>query len=254
VRQVSATLYGMAPSHPSHSARLMLERKGIDYKYVELVPGMHAAALWPLGFRGGTVPALKLDGKRVQGSRAIARALDEAQPEPGLFPTDPELRARVEEAEGWGDDILQLLPRRLTRHIALTRSDLRVHMAGEAGVPAPGLVGPANAPIAWYFARKVDATDPDRVREVVVTMPAILDQVDSLLADGTIGRDDPNAADFQIAPSVRALMTFEDLAPVFEGRRAAEFAARLLPDYPSTIPAGFVPAEWLRELETTPTD
>lgn len=67
----------------------MLEHKGIEHKAVNLVPGAHAAALRLIGFRGGTVPALKLDGRRVQGTRAIARALDEAQPEPSLFPADP---------------------------------------------------------------------------------------------------------------------------------------------------------------------
>jgi glutathione S-transferase len=226
----------------------MLERKGIDFKFVELIPGMHAAAVRPLGFRGGTVPALKLDGRRVQGTRQISRVLDEVHPEPRLFPADPELRGKVEEAERWGDEVLQNQPRRLTRHIAHTRSDLRVHMAGEAGVPAPGIVGPANAPIAWYFARKVDAVDPDHVRENLARLPAALDHVETLIDDGTLGGPELNAADCQIAPSVRVLMTFEDLAPVLEGRRAAEYAAGVMPTYPTMVPAGFVPPEWLKQI------
>jgi hypothetical protein len=43
-------------------------------------------------------------------------------------------------------------------------------------------------------------------------------------------------------------MTFEDLAPTMEGRRAARFATELMPDYPTGIPAGFVPWEWLELL------
>jgi glutathione S-transferase len=50
-------------------------------------------------FPGITVPALKLDGERVQGSLEIGRELDRIRPEPPLYPADPEKRAKVEEAE-----------------------------------------------------------------------------------------------------------------------------------------------------------
>ena len=53
------------------------------------------------------MPALKIDGRKVQGSREIARALERLQPEPPLFPADPEQRAAVEEAERFGDEELQ---------------------------------------------------------------------------------------------------------------------------------------------------
>ena len=243
--RVSVTLYAISPSHPSHAARLMLERKGIEHKVVNLVPGTHAAAVRALGFRRGTVPALKLEGSRVQGSRQIARALDEAQAEPGLFPADPEARLAVEEAERWGDEVFQDTPRFLTRWLAMNRPEMRVHMATEAGVPAPRLLGPANAPVARYFARKIGADDRERVAGLVAGLPAQLDHVDRLIADGVIGGTEPNAADFQIAPTLRVLMSYEDLAPAFEGRAAAALADRLLPEYPTMVPAGFVPPEWL---------
>ena len=63
--RVSVTLYAIPPSHPSHAARLMLEHKGVQHKVVNFVPGMHAAGVRALGFRSGTVPALKVDGRRV---------------------------------------------------------------------------------------------------------------------------------------------------------------------------------------------
>src|SRR5687768_17663878 len=107
----------------------MLEHKGIKHKVVNLVPGTHAAVLRSLGFRRGTVPALKLDGRRVQGTRAIARALDEAQPDPALFPTDPQQRIRVEEAERWGDEVLQPVPRRLGNWVFAHRPAMRVKLA-----------------------------------------------------------------------------------------------------------------------------
>jgi len=226
----------------------MLEHKGIEHKVVNLVPGTHAAVLRPLGFRNGTVPALKLDGRRVQGSRAISRALDEAQPEPTLFPADAQARIRVDQAERWGDDILQPVPRRLVGWITINRPELRIKLAREAGVPAPRLLGRANWPLAWYFARKVGAIDTERVRRMVGMLPALLDHVEELLDEGTIGGKQRNAADFQVGTSVRLLMTFGDLAPALEGRRAARFAAKLMPDYPTGVPAGLVPQEWLESL------
>jgi hypothetical protein len=76
-------------------------------------------------------------------------------------------------------------------------------------------------------------------------LPALLDHVEELLDEGTIGGEQRNAADFQIGTSVRLLMTFEDLAPAMSGRKAARFATELMPNYPTGIPAGFVPQEWL---------
>lgn len=245
---MGATLYSIDPSHPGHAARLMLEHKGIEHRVVRLPPGMHATALRPLGFRRGIVPALRIDGRRVQGSRAISRHLDEVRPEPRLFPADPQARIAVEEAERWGDDILQPLPRRLTRWLALNSSAMRVHMAREAGLPAARLVGTANLPVAWHFARKADATDAERVRRAVTLLPAMLDHVEGLISAGTIGGEEPNAADFQIAPSLRVLISYEDLAPLIERRGAGRFALGLMPDYPTSVPAGFVPAEWLAPL------
>ncbi len=245
---MSATLYAVHSSHSAHAARLMLEHKAIEHKVVNLVPGTHAALLRPLGFRRGTVPALRLDGRRVQGSRAIARALERTQPEPPLFPADPQERMRVEEAERWGDEVLQLAPRRLGGWINVRRPELRTKLAREAGVPAPDLVGLVGWPVAWYFAHKVGANDTEGVRGTVAMLPALLDHVDRLLDEGTIGGEQRNAADFQIGTSVRLLMTFADLAPAMEGREAARFAAELMPDYPTGVPPGFVPQEWLEPL------
>src|SRR3954467_3311015 len=99
-------LYGTPPSPPSHSARLMLERKGLDYKPIWLLPGMWPALLRTRGFRGGTVPAMKIDGRRGQGSVLISPPLGELRAEPRLFPADPDQRLKVEEAERWGDQVL----------------------------------------------------------------------------------------------------------------------------------------------------
>src|SRR3954449_8067192 len=91
----------------------MLERKGIEYKRIDLLPVISKGALRAIGFPGQTVPALKIEGAKVQGSRQIARELERLRPEPPLFPTDPQRRAAVEEAERFGDEELQHTIRQL---------------------------------------------------------------------------------------------------------------------------------------------
>jgi glutathione S-transferase len=248
VTRVSATLYAVHTSHPSHAARLMLEHKGIEHEVVNLVPGTHPAAVRARGFQSGTVPALRLAGRRIQGTRAISRALDEAQPEPPLFPVDPQQRIRVEQAELWGDDILQPVPRRIGGWVFANRPEMRTRLAREAGLPVPRLLGLAGRPVTWCNARKVGANDTEQVRATVEMLLPLLDHVDDLLNEGTIGGEQRNAADFQIGTSVRLLVTFADLAPALEGREATRFATALMPHYPTGVPAGLLPQEWLEPL------
>src|SRR5215216_4068480 len=94
---MKARLYAIPASHPSYAAQVMLERKGIPYSRVDLPQWFHRGLLRALRFPGTTVPAVVLDGRRVQTTKAIARALDDVRPEPRLVPADAELRARVEE-------------------------------------------------------------------------------------------------------------------------------------------------------------
>jgi glutathione S-transferase len=244
---VRAKLYALSVSHPAHAALRMVELKGVEHEIVYLLPGFHPLLVRLAGFRGGTVPAMKLNGRRVQGSRAISRFLDEIQPEPPLFPIDPAEREAVEEAERWGEEELQAIARRIFRWALSNRQDLRRWLAEEVvGIPAPGLVARVNAPVARRFARASHATDA-AVRSDIANLPTTLDRVAGLIAAGTIGGDQPNAADFQIASSVRLLMAFEDLRPAVEGREAGQLAMRLFPNYPGPIPPA-LPTEWLAPL------
>jgi glutathione S-transferase len=243
---VGITLYGTPPSPPSHAARLMLERKGIEHKTVWLLPGLWPFLLRTRGFRGGTVPAMKIGGRRLQGSREISRALEEVKADPPLFPADPQRRLEVEEAERWGDEVLQNVPRRIIRWISVHRPEARVMIAQEVGIPLPRFAAWINAPAARHLANKVDADDT--VGEAIAQVPEVLDHVDELIAKGVIGGPEPNAADFQIATSVRAILTIQDLKPAFQARPAAELALRFLPEFGNDFPGGMLPTDWLAAL------
>ena len=224
----------------------MLELKGIEIEDASVLPGMQRVQLRLVGFRRGTVPALKLDGRRVQGSRQIARFLEEVQPEPSLFPSDPDLRREADEAERWGDEVLQDVPRRIFRWALVRHVDLRAWLAAASGLPAPALTARLSGLNARYYARLASA-DEEAVRSDVEQLPATLDHADKLLADGVLSTDPPNAAALQVLCSVRALDVFTDLHDAVSKHPSAAEAARLFPDQPGPIPP-FLPREWLAEL------
>jgi glutathione S-transferase len=243
-----AKLYVIPGSHPSWSAKLMLERKGIPYKRVDLMPVISKGLLRMMRFPSNTVPALKLDGDRVQGSREIARELERIKPDPPLFPADPDQRVKVEAAETWGDSF-QHNPRQLSWWaFKRDRSPLASYSEGaRLGIPV-GLAVKTGGPLVAAAAKLNEATD-ENVRADLAALPGHLDRIDAWIADGVMGGEELNAADFQIAPSVRLAMTFDDLRPAIEKRPAGELATRVIPHFPGRTPPVF-PPEWLEGLRT----
>jgi glutathione S-transferase len=243
------TLYWMDISHPSQAARKMLELKGIEFKYVNVLPMNQRLHLRMAGFRGGTVPAIKLDaGRRVQGSREISRVLDQLVPDPPLFPVDPEQRAKVEEAERWGDQELQPIPRRVARFGAASSIELRQWALKEQNIPGAEVIARIAGPMIHYYGRTVEAdgrrANETGVRADLASIPKMLDQVDALLADGTLALDPPNAATLQVLSSVRILLAFEDLRDFVAEYRCAEPTLKLFDRYPASVPP-FLAPEWL---------
>jgi glutathione S-transferase len=237
-------LYVVPGSNSSMSARLALEHKGLHYERVDLIPTVHMVFLRLAGFRARTVPALRIDGRRVQGSLAVARALEQLRPAPPLFPADPERRRRVEEAERWGEAVLQPMPRRLAWWaIKRERKALRSFAEGaELQVPI-GLAIRAAGPIIRFEIHTHGATD-ETVQADLQALPETLSRIDACIEGGVIGGATPNAADFQIAPSVRLLMCSDQLRPRVAERPCGRLAARLVPDFPGRIGPVFPPA-WL---------
>jgi glutathione S-transferase len=244
---VKVRLFVIPASHPSIAAQLMLEHKGIVYKRTDLLPVISKGALRGLGFPRNTVPAIKIDGRRVQGSREIAREIDRLQPEPPLFPADTTKLAAVEEAERWGDKVLQPPMRQiLWWAIKRDKAPLRSYSEGaKLGVPI-SLAMKTAAPIVALSARFNEADD-EHVRRGLTELPAMLQKVDDWIAAGVLNGEQLNAADFQIAPSLGLAMTMDDLRPAIEARPAGELAKRVVPNYPGKTPPVLPPA-WLQQL------
>ena len=241
---MATTLYSLRVSHPALAVRAMLEHKAIEHRVVELFPGFQPLVR-AIGFSGYTVPALALGRRRIQGSRQISRALDVVRPEPALFPRDPEARRRVEEAERWGEEVLQEVARRIFRWTLANEYEARRWLAGVSGMPGGAAIArPAFQ--ARAFARHAGATD-DAVRAHIAALPEHLAEVERLRADGVIGGAAPNAADFQIATSLRSLEGIGDLAPHIASHPAIVWAGTVVPALPGPVPPA-IPQDWLAPL------
>jgi glutathione S-transferase len=236
-----ARLYVVPASHPSAAVAKALEIKGIPFETIHLVPVFHKAHQKAVFGGAATVPGLKLeDGRKLLGSRHIIRELDKVQPEPRLVSDD----RRVIEAEEWGDEVLQNVARRLAWQILSRKPKAQLSYAEGVKLrpPVPRAVAGLSGGMVGWAERKINKASDDAVRADVANLPAHLDRVDRWLADGVLGGEQLNAADLQIASSLRLMLTMGDLAPSFEGRPCADYARRVFPVYPGHAPAGGLPS------------
>jgi glutathione S-transferase len=245
-------LYVIPGSHACRAAMLMLEHKGVPYRRVDIITGAHPVVARLRGFDAGdqtreaggrrplalrisdrlaTVPGLAAGDERISTNRRIARFLDERHPSPPLFPADPEARSAVEDAERWANETLQMAARRIVATAAV-RDPAGISRAGADGRMGYLLyrreltrrvVIPRMLRGAFVAGRSAEP-------ELLAELPALLDHVDTLIADGVVGGEQLNAADFMIAPSLALILYRPDVRPLFEGRPALDLVDRLLPE------------------------
>jgi glutathione S-transferase len=239
-------LYASPASHPCAAVERALRLKGIPYKRVELLP-LSQIVIGPLRYGGTTVPGLRVDGERLAGSRTIMRRLDALVPDPPLLPplSDAVERARVLDAERWGDEVLQSVPRRIIDACFLRAPQTMESYATGARLPVPvPAMRPAMGLTARLMARRNHALD-EIVQADLAALPAQLDHIDAWIADCVLGAGEtPNAADLQIGSSIRLLKTIGDVRGLIEGR-PADGLTRWWEPQAGEVPAGTLPAEWL---------
>ena len=105
-------------------------------------------------------------------------------------------------------------------------------------------VAAAVSPPVIRLAARLNRADDEHARRDLRRAAGALDRVDGLLAQGVIGGEEPNVADYQIATSVRLLMTLDDLRGWIERRPAGAHALAVVPRFPGRIGPVF-PHDWL---------
>jgi glutathione S-transferase len=233
-------LYVVPASHPCAAVESALRMKGLEYKVTELPPGLHAVHQ-RLRFGKRTVPSLKTgDGQKISGSGAIMRWLEQTRPEPRLWPADAAARARVEEAERWGDEVLQPIGRRVIWWSLRKRPDAMPSFLANSKLPVPAWAARASGPVTAVVEWRLNTVSEDAVRADVEAFPAHLERVAGWIDDGVVGGETPNAADLQIGSSLALIRTIGDLRPLVDGSPAGTLAKRWFAGYPGSIPPGTI--------------
>jgi glutathione S-transferase len=236
-------LYVLPGSHPCAAVEQALRIKSVPFDTVSLLPMMQLL-IGPLRYGGATVPGMRIDGERLVGSRAIMRRLDELHPQPPLLPApgDPAY-AQVLEAERWGDEVIQSVPRRLIDAAFLRRPEAMESYAAETKLPLPrAVLRPALPLTARVMALKNKATDAS-AKEDLAALPKQLERIDGWIEQGLLGNERPNAADLQLGSTIRLLMSIGDVRPLVQSHPSARLA-EYFPPMVGEIPAGALPAEW----------
>jgi glutathione S-transferase len=239
-----AKLYALPGSHPCAAVVAALELKRIEFVRIELLP-LTQLIVGPLLYGGTTVPGMRFGSERIVGSRAIMRRLDQLVPEPPLLPpAGSSAYARVLDAERWGDELFQSVPRRVLDLAFVRRPQAMLSYAADAKLALPiGLMRPAVPLVARLMARQNGASER-AVRADLAALGAQLERIDGWIADGLLGGEQPNAADLQIGSTILLLRTIADLRPKLDAHPAATLA-RYFPAAVGEVPAGTLPAGWI---------
>ena len=232
-----AKLYVILGSHACRTGMLMLEHKGIPYETKMLPTGGQRTLARSRGGAGNRAGARDRRRESYQTNPAIARKLDEIQPEPPLFPSDPELRARVEQAESWSDDPFQMCCRRIGLAGSLDGPDGMVNSGRDGRL---GMLLYKHDRSRYIGTRMVGRfifnVNPETAAQLLADLPSQLDQIDAWIEAGVLNGEQLNAADYAIAANLALLTYRKDLVDEIERRPLGRLVDRILPA-PAKSPA-----------------
>lgn len=104
-------LYQFEMSHYSEKVRFLLDYKGLEYKKIEVTPGVGQLDVYKLSGQR-QVPVLKDGDTVIADSTEIAFYLDRKYPEKPLIPEDPIQKAHCLIMEEWADESIGLKGRK----------------------------------------------------------------------------------------------------------------------------------------------
>ncbi len=192
-------LYQFELSQYSEKVRLILDYKGLDYRKIEVTPGIGQVDLFRLtGQR--QVPVLKDGTKYISDSTEIAKYLDLHYPEHPLMPTDSKQRGLCLMMEEWADESIGIKGRKaLFSAISQDQNFRKSLLPSTTPDVLKTLVEGVPSDVLKFLGFSVGYS-PDTINSAIADLKQDLEALCLLLADSPyLVGDQPCLADFAVA-------------------------------------------------------
>lgn len=192
-------LYQFELSHHCEKVRFILDYKGLEYRQIEVTPGIGQLDLYQMSGQR-QVPVLKDGNQIVVDSTAIARYLEQRYPNPAIIPTDAKQRGLCLLIEEWADESIALKSRKVAFGALSDSPDFR-----KAVLPndTPDFVGSLVEAIPSDFLKILGlgvGASPSNVKAAKESIEQDLEALSLLLQDSPyLVADHPTLADFAVA-------------------------------------------------------
>jgi glutathione S-transferase len=202
-------LYQFELSHYSEKVRLLLDYKGLDYRKIEVTPGIGQVELFRLtGQR--QVPVLKDGNQYIVDSTNIAKYLDSRYPDRPLIPQDSKQRGLCLMMEEWADESIGIKGRKaLFFAISQDQNFRKAFLPASVPDVLKTFVEGVPNDVLKLLGLGVGYS-PEVVQKAIADLKQDLEALTLLLADSPyLLGDEPTLADFAVA-GLSILLKFPD--------------------------------------------
>ena len=198
---MAVVLWHIELSNFNEKVRWALDYKGIPHERRVPMPGLHGVRALAVT-RGAQrrLPVIELDGRRIGDSTAIIAALEDYQPSPHLYPSDPEQRRRALELEDFFDENLGPCLRRWVFHHTLPDIDATTGALFTEPSPVRERLLRLTAPVALRMVRADYRIDDDSAAAARDEVVRAMDRIEAELEpSGHLAGDAFSVADLTAA-------------------------------------------------------
>ncbi|MBE9004771.1 glutathione S-transferase family protein [Fortiea sp. LEGE XX443] len=192
-------LYQWELSQYSEKVRLILDYKGLEYRKIEVTPGIGQIELFRLTGQK-QVPVLKDGHKYIADSTEIAKYLDLKYPERPLIPQDPKQKGLTLLIEEWADESIGIKGRKaLFAAISQDQNFRKSLLPTSTPDIFRNLVEGVPGDILTVLGLGVGYS-PDVIKSAIADLKQDLEALTLLLADSPyLTGDEPTLADLAVA-------------------------------------------------------